>query len=50
MLSAGYVLSIVLGGVVLGESVTAYKAAGVAVILLGLVLLSAPEKKEDRPC
>ena len=40
----------VLGGVVLGESVTAYKAAGVAVILLGLVLLSAPEKKEDRPC
>ena len=46
----GYVLSIVLGGVVLGESVTAYKAAGVAVILLGLVLLSAPEKKEDRPC
>ena len=39
-----------LGGVVLGESVTAYKAAGVAVILLGLVLLSAPEKKEDRPC
>ena len=50
MLSAGYVLSIVLGGVVLGESVTALKAAGVAVILLGLVLLSAPEKKEDRPC
>ena len=50
MLSAGYVLSIVLGGVVLGESVTALKDAGVAVILLGLVLLSAPEKKEDRPC
>ena len=41
---------LILGGVVLGESVTAYKAAGVAVILLGLVLLSAPEKKEDRPC
>ena len=39
-----------LGGVVLGESVTAYEAAGVAVFLLGLVLLSAPEKKEDRPC
>lgn len=48
MLSAGYVLSIFLGGAVLGESVTALKAAGVAVIILGLALLSAPEKKERK--
>lgn len=48
MLSVGYALSVVLGGVVLGEEITAPKVTGIAVIILGLILLSAPEKEEGR--
>lgn len=44
MLSAGYVLSLLLGALVLHEKVTAMKIAGVAVIILGLILISSSGK------
>ncbi len=44
MMSAGYVLSLILGAAVLGEPVTARKILGVAVIIAGLVFLSSSEK------
>lgn len=46
MMSVGYVLSLVLGAAVLGENVSFLKAAGVAVIIVGLVFLSSSEKKQ----
>ena len=44
MMSAGYVLSVVLGALVLGEAVTLRKVLGIAVIILGLICLSRPER------
>ena len=46
MLSAGYVLSLLLGALVLHESVTGMKIAGVAVIIFGLILISSSGKGE----
>ena len=46
MLSAGYVLSVVLGSIVFHESITVTKVVGIAVIILGLICLSAPERQE----
>ena len=46
MLSAGYVLSLLLGALVLHEGVTGMKIAGVAVIILGLILISSSGKGE----
>lgn len=46
MMSVGYVLSLILGAAVLGENVSFLKAAGVAVIIVGLVFLSSSEKKQ----
>lgn len=46
MLSAGYVLSLFLGAAVLKERISWMKIAGVAVIILGLVLISLPERSE----
>lgn len=45
MQGSGYIWSVILGALVLHEAVSAVKVAGVAVILLGLVLLSLPEKE-----
>lgn len=44
MLSFGYILSIFLGALVLQEVVTATKVLGIAIIILGLVCLSMPER------
>ena len=44
MMSAGYVLSVVLGALALGEAVTLRKVLGIAVIILGLICLSRPER------
>ena len=44
MMSMGYVLSVVLGFWVLGETVTLTKVLGIGVITLGLVLISLPER------
>ena len=46
MMSAGYVLSVVLGFLVLHEAVTPSKVLGIGVIILGLVCLSWPERRE----
>lgn len=45
MMGAGYVLSLILGAVVLGEEVSLLQVAGVAIIIVGLVLLSTSEDK-----
>lgn len=46
MLSAGYILSVVLGALVLGEGITAGKLLGIAVITAGLVCLSTSGRAE----
>lgn len=46
MLSAGYALSIVLGALVLDETITARKLLGIAVITAGLVCLSTSKGAE----
>lgn len=43
MMSAGYVLSLVLGAWVLDEHITALRVVGVVVIIAGLVFLSSSE-------
>ena len=43
MLSAGYVLSLILGALVLHEHISLIQVLGVAVIVLGLIFISAPE-------
>lgn len=48
MLSAGYILSLVLGSLVLGERISISRIAGIAVIISGLVCLNLPEKKNDK--
>ena len=46
MMSAGYVLSLVLGALVLNENITILRVVGVAVIIAGLVFLSTSEVKK----
>lgn len=46
MMSAGYVLSLVLGALVLNEHVTVPRIIGVAVIIVGLIFLSSSEGKD----
>lgn len=48
MLSTGYVLSIILGGMVLKEKITYNKIGGICVIIIGLILLSAPQKGAEQ--
>ena len=43
MMSAGYVLSLVLGALVLDEHITVPRIVGVAVIIVGLIFLSSSE-------
>lgn len=45
MLSAGYILSLVLGSLVLEEHITISRIEGIAIIILGLVCLNLPERK-----
>lgn len=45
MMSAGYVLSLVLGVAVLGEHISVFRIVGVAIIILGLIFLSSSEVK-----
>jgi len=47
MLSAGYVLSIILGAIVLNEPVNMRKVLGIAVIIFGLICLSLPERGKE---
>lgn len=44
LLSAGYILSVILGAVVLHEPVTGWKILGIAVIIAGLILINLPER------
>ena len=48
MLSAGYILSVILGAVVLSEPVAPNKLVGIGVIIVGLILISS-SKKEEKP-
>ena len=45
MLGAGYILSVLLGALVLGEEMTAGKLLGIAVICAGLVCLSGGRER-----
>lgn len=45
MLSAGYVLSFVLGAIVLQEQITWNKVVGVIIIICGLILISTTKKE-----
>lgn len=47
MMSAGYVLSLVLGALVLGEHITVTRIIGVAIIIAGLVFLSSSEEEGE---
>lgn len=47
LLSAGYILSVILGAVVLNEPVTGRKIVGIAVIIAGLILINMPERKSE---
>lgn len=46
MLSAGYVLSLLLGASVLHEHVSFLQVIGVAIIIVGLVFISSPERRK----
>ena len=46
ILSAGYMLSIVLGAIVLKESVAGNKILAIAAIMLGLIMISMEDKKK----
>ncbi len=46
MMSAGYVLSLVLGAIVLDEHITPLRITGVAAIIVGLVFLSSSEGED----
>lgn len=48
MMSSGYVLSLILGAAVLREEISLQRIVGIAVIILGMVLLSVPEVKRKR--
>ena len=47
LLSAGYILSVILGAAVLGEPVTGWKILGIAVIITGLILINLPERRPE---
>ena len=49
MMSAGYVLSLILGAVVLGEEISIKKVLGVICIIAGLIFLSASGDGGKRP-
>lgn len=46
MMSAGYVLSLVLGALILNEHVTVLRIIGVVVIIAGLIFLSSSERED----
>ena len=46
LLSAGYVLSMVLGAVFLNEAVSISKIIGIGLIIVGLLFISARKKEE----
>ena len=46
LLSAGYILSVILGVAVLHEPVTGRKIIGIAVIIAGLILINLPERDQ----
>lgn len=46
LLSAGYALSVILGAAVLKEPVTVWKIIGIAVIIVGLILINWPEREQ----
>lgn len=48
MMSAGYVLSLLLGAAVLNEKITVYRVLGVAVIIVGLIFLSSSEGGQEK--
>ena len=48
MLSTGYVLSIAVGNIVLRESITITKVLGIAVIIVGLALISSSKNPEEK--
>lgn len=47
MMSAGYVLSLVLGGLVLDEKISGLRILGVLAIIVGLIFLSSSEVKTE---
>ncbi len=47
LLSAGYILSVILGAAVLGEPVSGGKILGIAVIIAGLILINLPERGSE---
>ena len=47
LLSAGYILSVVLGASILDEPVTIQKTAGIVVIIAGLILINFPEREKE---
>ena len=47
LLSAGYILSVILGAAVLGEPVTGWKILGIAMIIAGLILINLPERRQE---
>lgn len=48
MMSSGYVLSLLLGAVILDERISFMKVLGVAVIIVGLIFLSSSEVKTEK--
>lgn len=48
MMSVGYVLSLLMGAVVLHENITVSKVVGILTIILGLVVLSSPERNPKK--
>lgn len=48
MLSVSYVLSLVLGALVLREAVTAHKVLGIALVVLGMVFLGASAARRKK--
>ena len=48
MMSAGYILSLILGAFVLHENISVLKIIGVFVIIIGLIFLSSSETEEKK--
>ncbi len=48
MLSAGYILSLILGALVLKEKISISRIVGIAIIILGLIFLNFPERKSNK--
>lgn len=47
LLSAGYILSAILGAAILDEPITGWKILGIAVIIAGLILINLPERRPE---